>query len=82
MTAADVFAHLWAVCAAYPLQSAVFVLVLVALGTVFALILLSPARPTPDEQKQDDLDQLAAVTRPTPLPIDWNRSGGNWWGHL
>lgn len=79
MTAAEVWIHLWAVCQAYPLQAIAFVLVVFGLGNVVALILLSPASPTPSEREQDDRDQLAALSRPAELPNNWGRSGGTWW---
>lgn len=82
MSGPDVWANLWAVCVAYPLQAICLVLIVFALGNVVALCIVSPARPSPDEQSLDDQEQLNAVTRPASLPTHWDRSGGNWWGKL
>lgn len=68
MNSAELWVRLWLLASAYPWLAALFVALLSTLGTLFALALVSLARPElPLHQWEDDDDQHRAVSRRMPL---------------
>lgn len=53
---------------------------LCAIGVILCLVAML-RRELPEDRRQDDADQLDAITRPGSL-TNWRRSGGNWHGEL